>query len=110
MRLRTALSLTTLFLLLFTVAAWSLPLSSEFPATASNGTPDTQSLVGKITAIGDAEFSVTKNEKTKPVRFLVDGNTTVEGRLVVGAQASVEYRSEDGNNIAMRVVVKPESK
>jgi len=39
------------------------------------------------------------------VQFLVDDHTKVEGKLTVGAQATVEYHMADGKNIAVRVVV-----
>ena len=38
---------------------------------------------------------------------LVDDKTTVEGKLAVGAKATVEYRSTDGKNIAVHVIVTP---
>lgn len=41
------------------------------------------------------------------MRFLIDGDTKVEGKLAVGAQATVEYRSENEKNIAVRVVATP---
>lgn len=43
------------------------------------------------------------------MEFLVDDDTKVEGKLQVGSQATVEYRSRDGRNIAVHVVVKPAS-
>lgn len=101
MRFRTALSLATLFLFCFTVAAWSSPRSSV----------DNQSISGKISSVGDASFAldVLKNQNLSKVEFLVDGNTKVEGKLAIGAQASVEYRSDSGKNIAVHVVVTPAS-
>ena len=112
MRFRTALSLTTLFLVSFTVAAWSTPSSSQPASNLRNPTPDNQSVAGKIKAVGDAEFSleVAKGEKQESMRFLVDGDTKVQGKLEVGAQASVEYRTEEEHNIAVRVVVTPASR
>ena len=111
MRLRTALSFTTLFLVLFTVAVWS-PASSQSTANLPAPTPNNRSITGKITAVGDAEFSleVAKGDKQESMRFLVDGDTKVQGKLEVGAQASVEYRTEEEHNIAVRVVVTPASR
>ena len=43
------------------------------------------------------------------MEFVVDGDTKVEGKLRIGSQATVEYRSADGQNIAVHVVVKPAS-
>ncbi|HEX7697094.1 MAG TPA: hypothetical protein VF394_06835 [Candidatus Acidoferrum sp.] len=50
-----------------------------------------------------------KDKDVNTVQFLVDGKTQVEGKLVVGAQATVEYRSDAGKNIAVRVIVTPAS-
>jgi hypothetical protein len=61
--------------------------------------------------VGDAEFSlqVTKNQDVNTVQFMVDGKTKVEGKLAVGAQATVEYHSNESKNIAVRVIVTPAS-
>jgi hypothetical protein len=106
MKFRTMLSLASLFMLLFTVAIWSQPLPAD--ATASRS-PDNQSIAGKISAIGDASFSVDilKGQTVNTVQFQIDGNTKVEGKLAVGAQAAVEYKSDNGANVAMHVVVTP---
>jgi hypothetical protein len=111
MRFRTALCLATLFMVCFTVAAWSTPNPERLGPADLNALPDNQSLSGKIASIGDAAFSVeiTKNEGKKTIEFLVDGETKVEGKLAVGSQATVEYRSDSGKNIAVRVVVTPPS-
>jgi hypothetical protein len=52
---------------------------------------------------------VAKNKDASIVQFLIDDKTKVEGKLAVGAQATVEYRSEEGKNIAVRVIVTPTS-
>ena len=110
MRLRTVLSLASLFLLCFTAAVWSVPLLAE-PSDNTTRVPAVQSVSGKIATVGDAEFAleVKQNQKAATVQFLVDGNTKVDGKLVIGAQATVEFRSEDGKNIATHVVVMPAS-
>jgi hypothetical protein len=111
MRFRTSLCLATLFLVFFTIAAWSAPVALQPVADSLQPTPDNQSLSGKIASIGDAEFSVQvmKNQDVNTVQFQVDGKTRVEGKLTVGAQATVEYRSDAGKNIAVRVIVTPAS-
>ena len=108
MRFRTALCLTTLFLVCFTVAAWSTPLTDlpipHDPRPAS----DTQSVSGKISSIDDAAFAVevAKGNEVNIFKFLVDDQTKVEGKLRLGARATVEYRSDGGYNIAVHVVVR----
>ena len=111
MRFRTSLCLATLFLVCFTIAAWSTPLPAETAADSLQPAPDNQSLSGPIASVGDAEFSVqvTKDKDVNTVQFLVDGKTKVEGQLAVGAEVTVEYRSEEGRNIALRVIVTPGS-
>jgi hypothetical protein len=100
-----------MFLVCFTIAAWSKPLPTQPAADRLQPGPDNQSLSGQITSVGDAEFSVqvAKNKDISTVQFLVDDKTTVEGKLAVGAQATVEYRSNEGKNIAVRVIVTPAS-
>jgi len=107
MRLRTALCLATLFLTCFTVAAWSTPVPDRLALNGGQPLPDTQSISGKISSIEDAAFAleVAKGKDVSTVHFLVDDQTRVEGKLTVGAQATVEYRSNDGRNVAVHVVV-----
>lgn len=109
MRFRASL-LVTLFLFCITTAAWSAPLPI-LAVDHSQPTPDNQSLSGQITAVSAAQFSVqvAKNKDASIVQFVIDGKTKVEGKLAVGAQATVEYRSEEGKNIAVRVIVTPTS-
>lgn len=108
MKFRTILSLATLFLTCFTVAVWSQPLPAAGPALGPGGWPENKSVSGKISEVGDAEFSVQVMKgggETHTLRFMVDDLTRVQGKLAVGAQAQVEYRSDAGTNIAIRVVV-----
>jgi hypothetical protein len=111
MRFRTSMFLITLFVAFFTIAGWSTPLTAQPAADPLPPTPDTESLSGKIAFVGDAEFSVqvTKGQDVKTVQFLVDDKTKVEGKLDVGAQATVEYRSNADKNIAVHVIVIPTS-
>jgi hypothetical protein len=107
MRFRTALCLATLFLTFFTVAAWSTPLPDRLVPGNPQPVPDTQSISGKISSIEDAAFvlEVAKGKDMSTVQFLVDDQTKVEGKLAVGAQATVEYRSNGEKNVAVHVVV-----
>ncbi len=111
MRFRTSIFLVTLFVACFTIAAWSTPLTAQPAAGPLQPTTDNQTLSGKIASVGDAEFSVqvTKDHDVNTVQFLVDDKTKVEGKLAVGAQATVEYRSNEGKNIAVRVILTPAS-
>ena len=111
MRFRSSLFLASLFMVCFTIAAWSTPLPIRPAANNLGPSPDNQSLSGQIASVGDAEFSVqvAKNKDSSTVQFMVDDQTKVEGKLAVGAQATVEYRSNEGKNIAVRVIVTPAS-
>jgi hypothetical protein len=98
MRFRASMCLVTLFVVCFTIAAWSTPLRALPGAGDARPTPDSQSLSGTIVA---------KNKDEDAVQFVVDDKTKVEGKLTVGARATVEYRSDGGKNIAVHVVVTP---
>lgn len=111
MRFRTMLSLATLFLTCFTLAVWSQPLRAR-PASRTAAPPENQNISGRISSIGDASFSVEvvkENHTKQTLQFLVDDATKVEGRLAVGSQATVVYRSDGQNNFAVHVVVKRSS-
>ncbi len=107
MRFRTSLCLATLFVVCFTMAAWCTPLPAQSAAVNLQPTPDKQSLWGQIASVGDREFSVQvrKDQGVNTVPFLVDGQTKVQGKLAVGAEVTVKHRSEEGSNIALRVIV-----
>jgi hypothetical protein len=107
MRFRTALCLATVFLVCFTIAAWSTPSPDRLGPVRLSSMPDNQSLSGKISSVGDAAFSleVTKGQDRKTLEFFIDGDTKVEGKLEVGSQATVEYRSQSGKNVAVHVIV-----
>jgi hypothetical protein len=107
MRFRAILTVPAFILFFSTRAPFVQPLSHMARAEA---VPDNQSVSGKIASVGDGEFTVAVlNDKDKgapqKVEFFVDDNTRVQGKLAVGAQAQVEYRSDGGTNIAVRVVV-----
>jgi len=112
MRFRTILSLATFFVACFTLAVFAQPLPAHAARNGTNLAPENQSVAGQIASVGDAAFviSITKDkQKPETVEFLVDDKTKVEGKLTIGAQAMVEYRSDSGKNIAVHVVVTPAS-
>lgn len=109
MRFRAILALPALVLFPFAIGTLAQPLSHHGTAT---GAPENQSVSGKISSVGDAQFTVAvardkDQQSPQNVEFFVDGKTRVEGKLAVGAEALVEYRSDAGRNIAVHVVVKP---
>ena len=85
---------------------------------AHSQTTATRSVSGKVTSVGKssftlsladekASFSAQSQTMAKSMIFQVDNNTTIDGKLQVGANADVTYREENGNNIAISVRVTP---
>src|ERR1700752_4359420 len=116
MRFRAILALVSLFILTVFVACLSVAISSDALASQPHRSlfkeaTEHASVSGKISAIGDASFSVDvkKNQDLVTLQFLIDYTTKVEGRLEVGSIATVDYRTDAGNNIATHVVVQPSS-
>ena len=114
----------TLFNLAF-VALLAIVLSASANATPSAAAtfidtqmPDqAQSVTGTISAVGKNSFTLTlgsamaQHEQTssRSMVFLVDKNTTIDGKLRVGASADVTYREENGHNVALSVRVAPQN-
>lgn len=67
------------------------------------------SVSGKISSIGDASFyvDVRKSQDLVSLQFLIDDSTRISGRLEVGATATVDYRTDGKNNVALNIVVQP---
>jgi hypothetical protein len=109
MRFRTILTLATLFLACFTVAVWSAPLTAQPARRPFDPATQRATVTGKISSIGDGSFAVdVKNSQDLvTIKFLIDDATKFDGRLEMGAVATVDYRTEDVHNIAIRVVVRP---
>ena len=96
----------------FTLAVFAQPLHPMGPAARTDSLPENQSVSGQIASVGDAVFTVSiskDKQATQTVEFLMDDKTKVEGKLTIGAQALVEYRSDSGKNIAVHVVITPAS-
>ena len=102
------------------LAVWALtPASSNVLASETSAQAQTpsapQSISGKIASVekssftltvgGQANVSTSDPQAAKSMTFQVDQNTTIDGKLKVGANADVTYRSEGGNNIAISVRV-----
>lgn len=83
-------------------------LSCGAGAIAGEQERDTKTVSGTISSIGDASFTVdVKRDRNVRVQFLIDDATRFEGKLEVGAQAAVQFRTAGGNNIATHVTVQP---
>ena len=111
--------LATLFLV---PAAWALPVSHHTLASAAlsaQAAAPSQSVSGKIAAVDKTSFTLTvgagstnrelqqQEAAPKSMNFQIDKNTTIDGKLKVGASADVTYRDDNGQNIAISVRVTP---
>jgi hypothetical protein len=78
----------------------------------------TQSVSGKIASIEKTSFTLNVGpshtmsnmgqqlqDSPKSMTFQIDKNTTVDGKLQVGASADVTYREDGGKNVAISVRV-----
>ena len=85
--------------------------------TQQEATPQAQSVSGTIASVDRNSFTLSigqtaatpgeKMQQTTPktMTFLINQNTTVDGKLAVGANADVTYRQDNGNNVAISVRV-----
>ena len=89
-------------------------------APGAQAAPQTQSASGKISAVDKTSFTITlpptnqqnlavyqPQQDAKSMTFVVDKNTTIEGKLRVGADAEVTYRDDNGSHLAIAVRVTP---
>jgi hypothetical protein len=109
MRFRTAVSIATLFLLCFTISLWSIQVTAQ--AEPLRNPPEHSSVSGKVATLNDSQFTLELNRNQNPnkLEFVIDSNTKIEGKLAVGAHATVDYRADGQQLVATRVVVLPAS-
>lgn len=109
--------------LLLAAALWTMPSAARNANAARHAAQapatQTQSVTGKIASIEKSSFTLNvasdrmssqsqrseRESASKTMTFQVDKNTTIDGKLQVGATADVTYREESGNNIAISVRV-----
>ena len=122
-RIRTAFpGLCSLALIVLLATVWPMHAAttqSNAP-TVTNGQQDSsraQSVSGTIASVSKNSFTLTIGPSSNPaglqmqqtspksMTFMIDQNTTVEGKLKVGAMADVTYREDNGNNVAISVRV-----
>jgi hypothetical protein len=115
---RVGLSLISASLL--AIATWALPVAAPSPKTAAasqNGV-QLESVSGTVVTVARDAFTLTTpaaapqgmqvaqvDDTTKTMMFVIDQNTTIDGRLRSGASADVVYRKDAGNNMAVSVTV-----
>ena len=117
------ISLTLFSATLLTGAMLALP-SHAAPAAnvqaPSGGAPTQQEMQasGKITSVSGKTFTLAASQKSssatqqfqsqdgaQPMTFVIDDQTTVSGKLAVGANAEVTYRTQGVQNVALSVRV-----
>lgn len=99
--------------------------SAQSPSAGASEQGELQSVSGKITSVSGKTFtlsaSASPSSPTSPtgsqfqssassaegqsMTFTINDNTTVSGKLAVGASADVTYRTQGGQNIAVSVRV-----
>jgi Cu/Ag efflux protein CusF len=55
--------------------------------------------------LDQSQTTPSQDPSARTMTFTIDKNTTIDGKLKVGASADVTYRQEGGNNIAISVRV-----
>lgn len=103
--------------LAFASVLCAIPPRAHSQAKTTQTAPATHSVSGKVASVSKNSFTLTlAGEKIsssptqatpKTMSFLVDNNTTIEGKLQVGANADVTYREDGGSNVAISVRVAP---
>ncbi len=107
-RAKTLLLIAALALMTVSASTWTAPMNL-LTASLLAAEGQTATASGKITAVSDTSFALeVKKEsesagQTQTMNFVIDKNTKIEGNLEVGAQATVEYRIENGQNVATSV-------
>jgi hypothetical protein len=105
---------------LIAIGTWALPISapaSKAPVPAQSSI-QLQSASGQIATVSRDSFTLTTtngasqgeafaqvDSTSKTMLFVIDDNTTIDGKLTVGANADVIYRDDNGNHMAVSVTV-----
>jgi hypothetical protein len=96
---------------LFAVATHAQPPyqhTSQDQQQPDQQAPKVHSVSGKVTQVetGGKAFSMDVNQGSdkRPMRFVVDKSTTVQGHVAAGSMASVDYQPDpNGQNVALSV-------
>jgi hypothetical protein len=109
MRFRVGVTLASLFMFCFAVALWTSPAAAR--AFSETGSPELASITGKILDLSETQLTLALERDQSPTKlqFTIDQNTKIQGHLTSGAQASIDYRSDNGKLVATQIVVLPAS-
>jgi hypothetical protein len=105
------------YLLLASLAGFLMTVSTQAHQPYQNSQADQQapkvhSVTGKVTQVetGGKAFSmeVAQGTDKRPMRFVVDKGTTVQGHVAAGTTASVDYQPDaNGQMVALMVKEEP---
>ena len=104
---------------LIAAGAWALPITAPISRAATPGQSiQLQSASGQIATVSRNAFTLTTtgnatqgeafaqvDNTSKTMMFVIDDNTTIDGKLTVGANADVVYRDDNGNHMAVSVTI-----
>jgi predicted 3-demethylubiquinone-9 3-methyltransferase (glyoxalase superfamily) len=113
------LILSAMASLILVAVVCALPATLPNAPVTHEQTAAAQSVSGKIASVEKTSFTLTvapghamtnpgnqfQDSSAKTMTFQIDKNTTVDGKLKVGANADVTYREESGNLVAISVRV-----
>jgi Cu/Ag efflux protein CusF len=112
--------LAAIFSVILITAVWAAPPATHNTNLTVQAAAQTQSASGTVSAVDKASFTITlaaskqasvanvaQQDPPKSMTFAIDKNTTIEGKLAVGATADVTYRDDNGSHVAIGVRVTP---
>jgi len=107
MRFRPITLVRALLILALVHFVFALPSRSQMGATPN--TPESSSVSGKVASLSETRLTLStgRDQTLNTLAFLINSNTKIEGALVVGAHATVDYRTEGDHLIATHVVATP---
>lgn len=107
MRFRPVSLIRALLLLALVQLVANLPV----PAASYHGSPQPSSVSGKVEGLSERQLtlSIGRDRTLNKLVFILDGYTQIEGALVVGARATVDYRTEGERLVATRIIATPAS-
>ena len=105
--------------LILVAVVCALPPTLPNSAATTHEQTAAQSISGKIAEVQKTSFTLTigpshtmsnkgnqlQESSQRSMTFQIDKNTTVDGKLQVGANADVTYREEEGKFVAINVRV-----
>jgi hypothetical protein len=102
------------------IGAWALPVRAPSATAAPVGqtSVELQSASGTIATVSRNSFTLQTvgnasqgeqfaqvDNTSKTMLFVIDENTTIDGKLTIGSTADVVYRDDNGNHMAVSVTV-----